>query len=117
MVEQQLAHRIRPRLVEREIVLEEDAARGEQVNGLGGLVQTACVEEQEVERSAARQVMAPVADNQLDVPETRETFSRDGGTIGIPLDGHEGLGDRRDRGGTLAEGSACLGTASRRRAQ
>src|SRR6266536_5654492 len=67
VVQQEVTNGIRSWTVWSEVVLHEETRRREEVDRVLGVVGVTCVEEDELERRTDREMLSPVADEQLDV--------------------------------------------------
>ncbi len=67
MPEEERAHRIRPFPAGGEIVLHDQTAGGDEVEGVRRLVHVTPVEEEQIERCAPGKMVPPIADEKLDV--------------------------------------------------
>src|SRR6266511_2478974 len=108
MAEQKVTRWIRARAARRQVVLHEEAAGREQVDRRLRLLCTGGVEEQEVERPAAGQMLTPVPEEELDVVQAAQSLGRNLRTQRIGLDGDERDRRRGDRGCAFAERRARL---------
>ena len=91
------------------VVLHDDATWSEQVDNL--VVADAAVREHRVERRALRQVVAPIAGEELDIREPAETVGRDRDPVEIELHRHERARRRGHRRRALSEGRADFRTS------
>src|SRR5581483_8090464 len=98
VAEKELADRIAvDRRSRREIVLDEDAARGNEGEDRLPVERTAAVREHEPERPATAQQLVAVALQQLDVADARQTSSRRLRAVGIELHRDDAAGSLRHR--------------------
>jgi hypothetical protein len=78
MVEEELAHRIGTFPIGSEVVLHDQAAGLDEIDRVRRLLEAPAVEEEQLERRTLGKVIAPIADEQLDIREATEPFEREG---------------------------------------